>query len=103
MANRTIAGAVALMTGLGFGPAANAADIVIGVGPWPSISATANVLKEVIEQNFGLDVELQNGNNPIIFEAMDRGTMEIHPEVWLPNQLPVRPKWRAENSSVAST
>ncbi len=100
MTNRTIAGAVVLMTGLGFGPAANAADIVIGVGPWPSISATANVLKEVIEQNFGLDVELQNGNNPIIFEAMDRGTMQIHPEVWLPNQQNLHDTYVNEKKTV---
>jgi len=31
-------------------------------------------------------VELQNGTNPIIFEAMDSGAMHVHPEVWLPNQ-----------------
>ena len=63
-----------------------AADIVIGVPNWPSVTATASILKVVIEDNFGLDVELQNSTNPVVFEAMDSGSMHIHPEVWLPNQ-----------------
>lgn len=63
-----------------------AADIVIGVPNWPSVAATANVLKVVIEDNLGLEVELQNGTNPIVFEAMDKGAMHAHPEVWMPNQ-----------------
>ena len=66
--------------------AASAADIVIGVPNWPSASATAHILELVIEENLGLDVELQNGTNPIVFEAMDKGSMHVHPEVWLPNQ-----------------
>ena len=63
-----------------------AADIVIGVPNWPSVAVTANILKVVIEDNFGLEVELQNATNPIVFEAMDKGSMDIHPEVWMPNQ-----------------
>jgi len=63
-----------------------AADIVIGVPNWPSVAVTANVLKVVIEDNLGLDVELQNATNPIVFEAMDKGSMQVHPEVWMPNQ-----------------
>ncbi|MCR9122421.1 MAG: amino acid-binding protein [Phyllobacteriaceae bacterium] len=62
------------------------ADMVLGVPNWPAANATANILKVVIEENFGLEVELQNGTNPIIFEAMDQGSMHLHPEVWMPNQ-----------------
>ena len=65
---------------------AAAADVVIGVPNWPSVAATASILKVVIEDNFGLEVELQNATNPVVFEAMDSGSMHIHPEVWLPNQ-----------------
>ncbi|WP_397543344.1 ABC transporter substrate-binding protein [Roseovarius salis] len=67
------------------GPAM-AADIVIGVPNWASVNATANVLKVAIEDNLGLEVELQSGTNPIVFEAMDKGSMHVHPEVWMPNQ-----------------
>ena len=47
----------------------------------------------VLEDNFGLEVELQNGTNPVIFEAMDSGSMHVHPEVWLPNQANLHEKF----------
>ena len=65
---------------------AAAADVVIGVPNWPSVKATANIMKVVLEENLGLEVELQDSTNPVIFEAMDKGSMQVHPEVWLPNQ-----------------
>lgn len=65
---------------------ASAADVVIGVPNWPSVKATANIMKIVLEDNLGLEVELQDSTNPVIFEAMDKGSMHVHPEVWLPNQ-----------------
>ncbi len=39
-----------------------AADVVIGVPDWPSVRATANVLKVALEKNFDVEVELQNGS-----------------------------------------
>jgi glycine betaine/proline transport system substrate-binding protein len=77
---------VLVAASLGVSSYASAADIVIGVPNWPSVAATASILKVVIEDNFGLEVELQNASNPVVFEAMDGGSMHIHPEVWLPNQ-----------------
>ena len=65
---------------------AYSADLVVGLQNWPSASATAHIIKAAIEENLGLTVELQNGTNPIIFEAMDKGSMDVMPEVWLPNQ-----------------
>jgi len=75
----------AIMTALSM-TAAQARDIVIGVPNWDSVRATANILAVAIEENLGLEVELQTSTNPVIFEAMDKGNMHIHPEVWLPNQ-----------------
>ena len=79
----TLTATAALIAGAG---TASAADLVLGVPNWPAANATSNIVKIVIEENFGLEVELQNGTNPIIFEAMDAGSMHLHPEVWLPNQ-----------------
>ena len=79
---------------------AQAEDIVIGVGPWPSIDATAHVLERIIEQNLGLSVELQKGSNSVIFEAMDQGAVHIHPEVWLPNQQNLHDTYVKEKASV---
>jgi glycine betaine/proline transport system substrate-binding protein len=77
-----------------------AADLVLGVPNWPAANATSNILKVVIEENFGLEVELQNGTNPIIFEAMDAGSMHLHPEVWLPNQANLHEKFVNQNKTV---
>jgi glycine betaine/proline transport system substrate-binding protein len=87
-------------TALPMAGAAQAADLVLGVPNWPAANATSNILKVVIEENFGLDVELQNGTNPIIFEAMDAGSMHLHPEVWLPNQVNLHKKYVEEAGTV---
>jgi glycine betaine/proline transport system substrate-binding protein len=81
--------------------AAIAQDVVIGVPNWASAAATANILKIAIEDNLGLEVALQNGTNPIIFEAMDTGSMHVHPEVWMPNQQNLYDTFVTERGSVA--
>ena len=94
---RTIAaGAVMFFTA----GSASAADVVIGSPNWPSVQATAYILKVVLEDNLGLEVEVQNGTNPVVFEAMEKGSMHVHPEVWLPNQANLHGKYVKENGSV---
>jgi len=85
---------------MGVASVAQAADIVIGVPNWPSVRVTAHVLKVVIEDNLGLEVELQNGTNPVVFEAMDSGAMQVHPEVWMPNQVNLNNTFVKEKQSV---
>lgn len=65
--------------------AALAADVVIGVPNWPSVQATAHVLKVALEDKLGLEVELRDGSNTAVFKAMDAGSIHVHPEAWLPN------------------
>ena len=79
---------------------AMAADVIIGVPNWPSVLATAHVLKVAMEENLGLEVELQNGTNPVVFEAMDSGAMHVHPEVWLPNQANLYQTYVEEKGTV---
>ena len=62
---------------------------------------TADILKVVIEDNYGLEVELQNGTNPVVFEAMDGGSMHVHPEVWLPNQTNLHNTFVKEKGTVS--
>ncbi|MEM6478100.1 MAG: glycine betaine ABC transporter substrate-binding protein [Pseudomonadota bacterium] len=99
MKTLTMTSAAAL---IGLAGAASAADLVLGVPNWPAANATSNILKIVIEENFGLEVELQNGTNPIIFEAMDSGSMHLHPEVWLPNQANLHQTYVQENGTVVA-
>lgn len=82
------------------GSLVQAADVVVGVPGWPSAAATAHILKVVMEENLGLEVTTQSGSNAVIWEAMDRGSMHIHPEVWLPNQGNFHKKYVDENGTV---
>lgn len=82
------------------GVMAQAADVVIGVPAWPSAAATAHIIKLVMEENLGADVVTQSGSNTVIFEAMDRGSMNVHPEVWLPNQANLNQKYVQERGTV---
>ncbi len=86
--------------GINISSIASAADVIIGVPNWPSVAATADILKRIIEDNLGLEVELQSASNPIIFEAMDQGRMHVHPEVWLPNQQNLHDKYVVDRKTV---
>lgn len=92
---------VILAGAMGVTGTAQAADIVIGVPNWPSVAMTADILKVVIEDNYGLEVELQNGTNPVVFEAMDGGSMHVHPEVWLPNQTNLHDTYVKDKGTVS--
>ncbi len=94
---RVIAASAALFMMVG---TTQAADVVIGSPNWPSVQATAYILKVVLEENLGLEVEVQNGTNPVVFEAMDKGSMHVHPEVWLPNQDNLHNTYVKEKGSV---
>ena len=83
-----------------YGSAAMAADIVIGVPNWPSVQATAHILKVALENNLGLEVELKEGSNTEVFDAMNAGTMHVHPEAWLPNVDHLRRKYVIAAKSV---
>ena len=65
--------------------AQTAQDIVVGVPNWPSARATANIIKVVIEDHLGSQVELRDMASPDIFAGMDDGSVAVHPEAWLPN------------------
>jgi len=95
----SLAGAAAVGVMAAMTPA-KAADVVIGVPNWPSVQVTAHVLKVIMEDNLGLEVELQTGTNPIVFKAMDSGDMHVHPEVWLPNQSNLHKTFVEERKTV---
>ena len=46
------------------------------------------MLGEVVTSRIGGQVEYVPGNNATIFQAMDqgKGDIDVHPDVWLPNQ-----------------
>jgi len=69
-------------------PALAAEKVSIGVPSWTGAQAIANLLAAVVEMRIGGEAELVPGNNATIFQAMDqgKGDIDVHPDVWLPNQ-----------------
>ncbi len=70
---------------------------------WASGRAIAGLIKVVIEDKLGGAAELVPGTNAVIFKAMDRGKGEIdvHPDVWLPNQSNFTTEYVDERNTVA--
>lgn len=69
-------------------PAIAAERVAIGVPSWTGAQAIAHLLAAVVEMRIGGEAELIPGNNATIFQAMDqgKGDIDVHPDVWLPNQ-----------------
>lgn len=69
--------------------AANAAEkINIGAPSWTGAQAIAHLVQEIVVTRIGGEANLVPGNNAAIFQAMDagKGDIDMHPDVWLPNQ-----------------
>ena len=69
-------------------PAFAVEAVKIGVPTWTGAQAIAHLLGAVVEMRIGGKVEMVLGNNATIFQAMDqgKGDIDVHPDVWLPNQ-----------------
>lgn len=67
---------------------ANAESVNIGAPAWTGAQAIAHLVQEIVTSRIGGEATLVPGNNAAIFAAMDagKGDIDIHPDVWLPNQ-----------------
>lgn len=65
-----------------------AEDVKIGVPSWTGAQAMAHLLGAVVQMRIGGTVDYVPGNNATIFQGMDqgKGDIDVHPDVWLPNQ-----------------
>ena len=79
---------------------AQADTIVVGLLNWPAASAKAHIIKTVLEDNFAVEVVLQESTNEAVFAGMDSGEMHVHPAVWLPNQAQLHQKYVTEAGTV---
>ena len=73
---------------LGSGSAMAAESVKIGAPAWTGAQAIAHLIQEIVVTRIGGSAELVPGNNAAIFQAMDqgKGDIDVHPDVWLPNQ-----------------
>ncbi|MCF3932725.1 amino acid-binding protein [Acuticoccus sp. M5D2P5] len=64
---------------------AMASTIVVGVPNWPSAEVTANIIAQILGSRYDVDTRLRPIGSVEMFDAIDRGEVDVHPEVWLPN------------------
>ncbi|MBX2855753.1 MAG: glycine/betaine ABC transporter substrate-binding protein [Rhodobacteraceae bacterium] len=93
---------MAAILAFGTGTASAAEQVNIGVPSWTGAQAIAHVLKAVVETRIGGEAGLVPGNNATIFQAMDqgKGDIDVHPDVWLPNQESFTRKYVDEAGTV---
>ena len=85
---KIITGAV-LALSMSVSTAAMAAEKVnIGAPAWTGAQAIAHLIQEIVVSKIGGEANLVPGDNAAIFAAMDasKGDIDVHPDVWLPNQ-----------------
>ena len=65
-----------------------AETVKIGDPGWPGAKAIAHLLQAVVNDKIGGKAEIVTGNNAAIYGAIDRdkGEIQAHPDIWLPNQ-----------------
>ena len=82
-----------------------AETIIIGQMNWAYAKVMTNVMKFVVEDNLGLKADFVPGKHAVFFKAMDqgRGEVDIHPEVWLPNNQGLVDKYVKEKGTVVLT
>jgi glycine betaine/proline transport system substrate-binding protein len=69
-------------------PAICGEKVNIGKPSWTGAQAIAALLQAVVVERIGGQADLVPANNAAIFQAMHqgKGNIDVHPDVWLPNQ-----------------
>ncbi|WP_424930714.1 glycine betaine ABC transporter substrate-binding protein [Amaricoccus tamworthensis] len=86
---------------------AGAADaqekVMVGEPSWPGARIMSRIIGQVIETRLGSEIDYAPGANAVIFAAMDggRGDIDVHPDVWLPNQASFTNEYVDEKGTVA--
>ncbi len=80
---------------------AKATPVVIGVPSWASAKVTANVVDQLLREEFGLETELREQGTLGILAGIDKGDVHVHPEIWLPNLEQAVERYAYDNGTLA--
>ena len=86
-----------------FGSASIAAEkISIALFKYPSAEARVQLVKILLEEKFGLEADTVTGDHATFYAGMHRGKgdIDIHPEVWQPNQSNFKEEYVDEKGTV---
>ncbi|WP_376870375.1 glycine betaine ABC transporter substrate-binding protein [Albirhodobacter sp. R86504] len=95
---------LATLAALTIGTSAFAQDkVMVGEPSWPGAKIMSRVIAQVIETRLGGETGYAPGANAVIFAAMDgaRGDIDVHPDVWLPNQASFTDEYVTQKGTVA--
>ncbi|WP_431804336.1 glycine betaine ABC transporter substrate-binding protein [Halobacillus andaensis] len=71
-------------SGDGGGESSGSKEVSIGMNNWAENIAVSNMWKIVLEEE-GYDVELEQVEKGVLYEALSEGDLDIGMEIWLPN------------------
>jgi glycine betaine/proline transport system substrate-binding protein len=102
MKNTILSLAVGAAISLSSSAAISAEKVNIGAPSWTGAQAIAALLQAVVVERIGGEANLVPGNNATIFQGMDqgKGDIDVHPDVWLPNQESFTTKYVDEAGTV---
>lgn len=97
----TLAASLALT--LGATSAMAQEKVMVGEPSWPGAKIMSRVIGQIIETRLGGEAGYAPGANAVIFAAMDggRGDIDVHPDVWLPNQSSFTDEYVDQKGTVA--
>ncbi|MEX0302246.1 MAG: glycine betaine ABC transporter substrate-binding protein [Leisingera sp.] len=77
--------------------------VMVGEPSWPGAKIMSRIIAQVIETRLGGEAGYAPGANAVIFAAMDggRGDIDVHPDVWLPNQSSFTDEYVDQKGTVA--
>ncbi|WP_323776091.1 glycine betaine ABC transporter substrate-binding protein [Leisingera sp.] len=94
---------VTLTLALAGSGAAAQEKVMVGEPGWPGAKIMASIIGTVIETRLGVEAGYAPGTNAVIFASMDggRGDIDVHPDVWLPNQSSFTEEYVDEKGTVS--
>lgn len=60
--------------------------VVIGKLNWSGAVIISHVMKYVLEEKLAIPTVLREASIPVLWRAMAEGTMDVYPDLWMPNQ-----------------
>ncbi|UCG13353.1 MAG: hypothetical protein JSU72_02380 [Deltaproteobacteria bacterium] len=99
-----VALSVLLMVGLLTANSAMAArkNVIIGSLTWSGSQAIEQIMKYVLEEKLDIDVEITTVAQPVLWAALDKGSADVYPDIWMPNQKAGWDKYVEGRKSVAA-
>jgi glycine betaine/proline transport system substrate-binding protein len=67
--------------------------IVVAEQSWAGATAICNIWKHVLESKLGIQVDLKPIAQAMAWPAIEKGTVDVIPDMWLPNQKPAIDKY----------